>query len=299
MSAPSACGSSAAVIGVGTKGRATTRAAQRLAAHHAAHRRSRRGMAGSRRSPWRSARRRSAPKPPEVTRPIAAPVGVDDLRAFARRRAAFRACRPTRRRAGPVGERRLDARRAGKAALDAPPLAGSTRRGRPRSASIVSSSVVAVEARPASSRSESRAPRPIGCDFGLGEQPPREGVRPRRRAARSRSRPRRCSRSGRRRRSIGRARTGRADMNGIAASRLGASRRASDAAAAAPAARAARGRSSGVSRTVPADGRCDEREIHGLARGVDDQDQPPVGAAAAASTIRSSRMPPSSLSSRV
>ena len=61
------------------------------------------------------------PKPPEVTRPIGSPDGADDFGAFARGRAPSEPdAHPAARR--PVGERRLNARRAGKAAFDAPPL---------------------------------------------------------------------------------------------------------------------------------------------------------------------------------
>ena len=101
--------------------------------------------------------------------------GVDDFRAFARRRAAVRPeADPLARRA--LGERRLDARRAGKAALEAPPLLD--RPGEPgldRIDRLVE--LVAVEAQARFEPQRIARAEADRRDFGIGEQPPREGLR--------------------------------------------------------------------------------------------------------------------------
>ena len=101
--------------------------------------------------------------------------GVDDFRAVARRRAALQPEADALARR-PVGERRLNARRAGKAALDAPPLLD--RPGEPgldRIDRLVE--LVAVEAQARFEPQRIARAEADRRDLRIGQQPPREGFR--------------------------------------------------------------------------------------------------------------------------
>ena len=136
------------------------------------------------------------PKPPEVTMPITAPSAASDLRALAHRRAAGRADADALAR-GPVGEFAQDALGAGEAALRAPPLRdGEGQVGLDRRRRLVE--VVAVERQPGFQPQRIARAEADRLHLRLGEQRARHALRVAWRERRSRSRPRRYSRSARR-----------------------------------------------------------------------------------------------------
>ena len=127
------------------------------------------------------------------------PLGREERRALAHRRAAFGA--QTRRgggRALPASSRRMRSA-PGKPPARAPPVRRTfwIAQVSPASTGVVVASMSwPYRQSPASSRSESRAPRPMGATLGACKQRLGKGHGRRRRAPKSRTRPRRCSPSG-------------------------------------------------------------------------------------------------------